>query len=122
MQPAPLMPPLAETQPPPADAALTAPLRLRLADILHGLDDHFTRIGTTLERTVEAISAVVGTLGQISAALGDRDGSGAVGNLTRAAKRLYSVARWAISGRFRPASPRRSTICNARSMRSKSMA
>ncbi len=92
MQPEPLMPPLAETQPPPADAALTAPLRLRLADILHGLDDHFTRIGTTLERTVEAISAVVGTLGQISAALGDGDGSGAVGNLTRAAKRLYSVA------------------------------
>jgi hypothetical protein len=87
-----LMPPMADTPPPPADAALTAPLRLRLADILHGLDDHFTRIGTTLERTVEAISAVVGTLGQISAALGDGDGSGAVGNLTRAAKRLYSVA------------------------------
>ena len=33
----------------PVDTALTAPLRLRLADILHGLDDHFTRIGTTLD-------------------------------------------------------------------------
>ncbi|GHC82975.1 hypothetical protein [Novosphingobium pokkalii] len=97
MQAHPVMPelpeaPISETAPAPVDTALTAPLRLRLADILHGLDDHFTRIGTTLERTVEAISAVVGTLGQISAALGAGDGSGAVGNLTRAAKRLYRVA------------------------------
>ncbi|WP_179504799.1 MULTISPECIES: hypothetical protein [unclassified Sphingomonas] len=95
MQAEPVMHPMTESQPPPADGALTAPLRLRLADILHGLDDHFTRIGTTLERTVEAISAVVGTLGQISAALGASDGTGAVGNLTRAAKRLYRVAEQA---------------------------
>jgi|GEM_PF-1328010 len=93
MQAEPAISPDAPTEPRPhADAALTAPLRLRLADILHGLDDHFTRIGTTLERTVEAISAVVGTLGQVSAALGTGEGTSAVGNLTRAAERLYCVS------------------------------
>lgn len=73
-------------------ATLTSPLRMRLAEVLHGLDDHFTRIGTTLEHTVEAISAVVGTLGQVSQALGSGTDDGPVANLTLAARRLYRVA------------------------------
>lgn len=77
---------------PAASHGATARLRLRIAEILSGLDDHFTRIGGTLERTVGAVSDVVNALGQIGAALQGDDGSGAVDNLARAARRLHDVS------------------------------
>ncbi len=69
----------------------TAAVRAQLADVLTGLDDHFTRIGAALEQTVSAIAAMLSTLGTISAALHAGDGNGAVGKLTAAAGRLHQV-------------------------------